>query len=107
KKAVAAYRKVLDDDQDDHDVHARLAPLLAQTGEPGSAMASFRAAAEGYMRRGFVDKAIGVYRQAVEAVPHDERAWDRLADLYLAKEKKKDALTTLLDGRKRYRKKYD
>lgn len=107
KKAIVAYKKVLEEDADDHEVHARVAPLLAQTGEPGGAMASFRTAAEGFMRRGFVDKAIAVYRQAVESVPHDERAWDRLADLYLAKERPKDAVTTLLDGRRRYKKAYD
>lgn len=107
KKAITIYRMILRDDPDDHEVHARMAPLLAATGEPGAAIASFRSAAEGFASRGFLDKAIGVYKEATEAVPHDETAWVRLCDLYLARERPKDAVTTLLDGRRGYRRRYD
>lgn len=98
-KAIALYRQVLERDPDDHTVHCRLAPLLAEAGDTGSAWRSFVKAAEGYMKLGFSDKAIGVYTQASKHLPREPGVWDALVTLQLKKGLEADALATLLRAR--------
>src|SRR5690348_11768142 len=71
KKAIALYRDVLAHDPADHEVHGRLAQLLAESGDLAQASASFRLGADGYHKVGFTDRAIALLKQAVEHVPGD------------------------------------
>jgi tetratricopeptide (TPR) repeat protein len=107
KKAIALYREALVLDDNDPDSHLRLAELLAKTGERGPAYASFRSAADGFIAKGFLDKAIAAYRTATEATPDFEEAWERLAELNLERERPAEAITALEAGRKRYKRAYD
>jgi tetratricopeptide (TPR) repeat protein len=98
KKAIAAYRDVLAVDPSDVAVHSKLAPLLAKNGQKGEALASFHVAAQGYVHKGFIDRAIAVYVQARSFFPREAMLWDELARLYQARERRADALRTLLEG---------
>ena len=107
KKAIALYREALALDDSDPDTHLRLAELLAKTGDKGPAYASFRSAADGFIAKGFVDKAIAAYRTATEATPDFEEAWERLSELNLGRERPAEAITALESGRRRYKRAYD
>jgi tetratricopeptide (TPR) repeat protein len=98
KKAIAAYREVLAVDPTDVAVHSKLAPLLAKNGQKGEALASFHLAAQGHVQKGFMDRAIAVYVQARSFFPREPIVWDELARLYQARERRADALRTLLEG---------
>jgi tetratricopeptide (TPR) repeat protein len=58
KKAIAGYRQVLQADPKDAAVHGKIAPLLARTGQPSEALASFEAAARIHLDAGFSDRAL-------------------------------------------------
>ena len=107
KRAIAALREILAHDADDADSHAKIAPLLAQHGEPGAAWSSFRSAAEALHVRGFTRKSIATYHQAMKLVPQFEDGWLRIAELELVVERPHDALAALKKGRTHYRRAYD
>lgn len=97
KKAVAGYREILEHEPDDPAVHGKLAPLLVDD-EPWSAWLSFEKAAQAHLAKGFVDRAIAVYRQAAEALPFLPEAWEQVSALHLQKGRRADAVKALLDG---------
>lgn len=101
KKAVALYREVLAADPSDLAVHARLAPLLARTGQRTEALASFRLAADGQARGGFPDRAVSLHLQAVEHFPDDLATWEEILRLHLARGRRPDAAAALLQGGRR------
>lgn len=108
KRAVRRYREILAHDRHDVEIHAKIAPLLACVRELDHAWFSFEAAAQGYIDRGFDDKAIGIYRSAARYFPREFLVWDRLADLQLRRERRSDAVHTLKEGsrhlhKRRYR----
>ena len=103
RKAIAAYRALLEDNPDDPVVQGKLARLLAQNHEPDAAWATYRAAASGYEEQGFRDKAIGVMQSAADEVPHIPEVWLELSRLHLAREQPADALDALLDGQRHLR----
>jgi tetratricopeptide (TPR) repeat protein len=105
KKAIAGYRKALELEPKDPVVHGKLAPLLARTKQPEAALASFQAAAQGHLDKGFADKALAVYTQAADTFPHKVNLWQQLAQLNLSKGRRVDALKTLLRGRLHFRRK--
>jgi tetratricopeptide (TPR) repeat protein len=64
KKAIAWYQKLLKADPADHVTHGKIAPVLAETRQFSESWSSFKASGEGYIRMGFVDKALSMYIQA-------------------------------------------
>jgi tetratricopeptide (TPR) repeat protein len=107
KKAIALYRQVLEHEPENPDLHRKLAPLLARTRKPAEAWASYHRAAEGLVRLGFVDRAIGVYREAAGHLPREEKVWLGLAALEAKRGRRADAVQTLLTGRRRLRSRAD
>ena len=105
KKAIELYRSVLASTPDDHEVHSKLAPILAENGDEQEAIASFRIAADGFHKKGFTDRAIALLRQSVEHVPSDVDAWLRVADLLEIRLKKKEAEKVLEEARTHFTKK--
>lgn len=97
-KAVAEYRKVLLLDAKDADVLAKIAPLLVKLDEKEEALRDFRAAADAYTGRGFVDRAIAVYVQAAAAYPKEELLWERLGQWHYERGRKADAIKALMGG---------
>ncbi len=103
RKAVALYRRVLEVEPDNPDLLRKLAPLLATTDDAADACASYRRAAETFVERGFLDRAVGVYRDALRALPGEVSLWKEMAALELKRGRRADALATLLEGRRGFR----
>jgi tetratricopeptide (TPR) repeat protein len=103
KRAISLYREILAADPNDVLVHRKIAPLLARTRQPADAWESYRRAAEQLSKQGFVDQAIGVYREACVHLPREHRLWLALADLELSRRRPVDAVNALLDGSRRLR----
>jgi len=103
RRAIALYREVLAREPDDPDLHRRLAELLAKDGDLAGARASYRRACEGYEKRGFGDRTIGVLRDAVNRIPRDVDLWLALARLEAGRGRRIDALEVLREGRRRFR----
>lgn len=105
RKAVRWYLKVLQQDDGDLQVHARLAPLLARLRRWDDSRRSFDKAAEGFLAAGFVPKAIAVWTLAAQTFPEQVEYWERIANEQVMRGKKADAVLALLDGRSRLRRK--
>jgi len=99
EQALAEYRKVLRWEPENAVLQVKAATLLALTDRLDEAWSSFRAAASQHVKDGFFEKAISVYTQASAYFPKKFEVWDSLADLYMKRERKPDALKALLDGR--------
>lgn len=103
KRAVELYRRLLERDAQDFEVHGKLAQLLAESGDIAEASRSFHAGAEGNHKKGFTDRAIALLHQAVQSLPEDLDAWLRISDLQLVRSKKAEAASTLARARKLFR----
>jgi tetratricopeptide (TPR) repeat protein len=107
RRAIAAYRRALVERPGDPSIHARLAPLLASKGRGREAVESFIIAATDQLTRGFVDRAIGLYRGAARAAPRDVRIWRALGELHLERKHPVDAVRALLEGAGHMRRRRD
>jgi len=106
-KALALYRRILEHEPHNADLHRRVAPLFARTGRPVEAWASYRRAAEHLAGGGFVDQAIGVYRDACERLPRQSDAWLAVSHLEVERGRPRDAIEALKQGRRRFRSRRD
>jgi tetratricopeptide (TPR) repeat protein len=98
RKATALYREVLAAEPGNVDLERKLAPLLARTKQRAEAWASYRRAAQGLAQHGFLDRAIGVYREAAEHLPRQCELWLALAELELKRGRRADAVEALASG---------
>jgi predicted Zn-dependent protease len=102
-KAIAEYQKILDVTPDDDAVHLKIAPLLVAKGRLDEAWNSFQVAAKAQHDRGFVDRAVGIHRQAAGHFPRRREVWETLADLYLERERPAEAVKTLVEAEPNFR----
>jgi tetratricopeptide (TPR) repeat protein len=107
RKAIALYQKILEFEPENPDLHRKLAPLLARTRRPAQAWASYRRAVDGLVRLGFVERAIGVYREAAGFLPREVELWLGLSDLEAQRGRRADAVQVLLAGRRQLRARRD
>lgn len=98
KQAIAGYRRVLEAQPEDLTVHARIAPLLASTGDRAGALASFRTAADGQAKAGFHERALSLFIQAAEHYPDEETLWPEIARLHLQRGRRAEAVAALTQG---------
>ena len=105
RKAISGYSKILQQDPNDHLVHARVAPLFAKVRRWQESRKSFDAAAAGYLKQGFADKAIAIWRVAAQTFPEDVEYWERVANELVKRGRKADGVKTLLEGRAQLRSK--
>src|SRR5262249_4922197 len=87
----------------DYQVHARVAPLLAKVHRWEESRKSFNAAGDGYRAAGFADKAIAVWAVAAQHFPEDVQLWERIANEQLKRGHKADAVRAPLQGRNQLR----
>jgi tetratricopeptide (TPR) repeat protein len=99
KKAIEAYRRVLEAEPHDTDVHRKIAPLLARVGQHQAAMDSFAQAVQGLIQGGFDAHALGVCREATSFYPRQVELWETIARLRLKVASASDAVGALLEGR--------
>jgi Tfp pilus assembly protein PilF len=98
KKAIAEYRKVLEQEPDNPVVLAKLGALLARTRQPEEARKKFLAAAEVYEKQAFEDKALGIYQQAAGFLPGRAELFEQIAKLNVKRSRPADGIRALLDG---------
>jgi tetratricopeptide (TPR) repeat protein len=97
-KAIAGYRRALEVDPEDLAVHAKIAPLLAVSGEREAALRSFRSAADGQARAGFHERALALFIHASEHYPDEEGLWPEIARLHLQRGRRAEAVSALTAG---------
>jgi tetratricopeptide (TPR) repeat protein len=107
QKAIALYRELLVAEPDNFEFHRRIAPLLAETKQPTAALESYRRATDRLVSQGFVEKAVGVLREASAHLPREPEVWGGLADLEIQRHRLADAHRVLLEGRRHFRSKRD
>jgi tetratricopeptide (TPR) repeat protein len=103
KKAIVLYGRVLEHEPDNPDLHKKLAPLYAKTKQRPEALASYQVAAEGLIRTGFDDRAIGLLRGAAAQLPTEAILWSSIAELELHRGRRADAVAVLVEGRSNLR----
>lgn len=103
EKAIGLYREVLAVEPENDDLHRRIAPLLAETKQPDAAWESYRRAAGGLAKKGFLDQAVGVLREASVRLPKQAGLWEGLSDLELERRGPADAAEVLLEARRHFR----
>ncbi len=101
--AIALYRRVLAVEPHNPELHAKLAPLLAETGKNFDAWQSFRAVARAHLREGHVDQALAVYHEAALYLPQEIQAWQAVARLQHRAGRQQEARETLLEGSRNFR----
>lgn len=106
-KAIGLYRWVLAVEPRNAEVHLRLAPLLAETGQAFDAWLSYRSAARAHARAGYRDRALVVYREAARLLPREVRVWEALSRLCAEDEQPDQAVEVLLEGSRRFRGRWD
>lgn len=103
KKALALYRRILEVEPDNLEIHQKIAPLLVRARQPEEALASYRRAVDGLLRQGFDEKAIGLLHAAARQLPHEQWLWQSAADLEAGRGHTADAIETLLLGAQGFR----
>ncbi|HVN40616.1 MAG TPA: tetratricopeptide repeat protein [Myxococcota bacterium] len=103
KRAISYYREILAVDPNDAHVHRKVAPLFGHTKQLDDAWQSYRLAASQLTRQGFVDQAIGVYREASAFLTKDHRLWLALGELELERKRPVDAVNVLVEGARHLR----
>jgi len=98
KRAIALYRQVLAREPRNSELHARLAPLLAETGQTFEAWTSFRVAAKTFQRSGQPDRAFAIYREAALYLPREYQVWQAIAHLLHQRGQAAEAVEILLEG---------
>jgi tetratricopeptide (TPR) repeat protein len=103
RRAIALYRSLLAVERNNAELHAKLAPLLAETGQTFDAWQSYRAVAHAALRDGREDRALGVYREATQLLPREIEAWQGLARILCKRGEEAEAVEVLVDGSRRFR----
>lgn len=103
RRAIRLYRRVLAVEPENGELHAKLAPLLAETGQPFDAWESYDAAGRHLLREGRLDRALGLYREAARLLPERLVAWKTIAALEHRRGRSGEAVAVLLEGRRHFR----
>lgn len=105
-KAITLYRYLLAVERNNADLHAKLAPLLAETGQEFDAWIHYRSTAHAALREGRDDKALAVYREASQHLPREIEVWQALARLLGKRGEEEEAVEVLLEGSRQFRSPY-
>ena len=107
KRAIEYYRRVLEAEPHDAEVHRKVAPLLARVGQHQAALDSFSQAMQGLLRAGFDEHALGVCMEAAGIYPQKAELWEAIAGLRMKASKASDAVSALVEGRRHLRRRKD
>ncbi|MCC6811150.1 MAG: hypothetical protein IT381_27215 [Deltaproteobacteria bacterium] len=103
RAAVGHYREVLQVEPDNADLHAKVAPLLLKSGDERGAWDSYIYAGRAYLKDGYDQKALSLFRQTARHFPASARVWDQIADIHLSRGRNKDAANALFEGSAHFR----
>ncbi len=102
-RAIALYRQVLLVEPRNRDLHEKLAPLLAETGQEFDAWMSFRFVAQTWLRERHIDQALHVYREASRCLPREARLWEAISQLQRQQGVNAAAVSSLREGSRQLR----
>ncbi|MBW2272114.1 MAG: hypothetical protein JRG96_02485 [Deltaproteobacteria bacterium] len=102
RRAAELYRQVLVVEPENAELHARIAPHLALTCQDYDAWASYRVAAHAHVFAKRPERALAVYRDAARLLPRQVDAWKAIAKLEARLGRKREAIETLLAGRRHF-----
>ena len=103
RRAIALYRAVLALERTNAELHAKIAPLLAETGQSFDAWQSYRAVAHAALRDGREDRSLGVYREATQLLPREIEAWQGVARILCKRAEEAEAVEVLVEGSRHFR----
>ncbi len=103
KKAISLYRKVLAVEPNNTELHAQIAPLLADVGWRFDAWESYRSAAQALLRNNARARALNLYRDATRRLPQCYDTWSTLSLLELQSGRREAAHATLRTARQEFR----
>lgn len=103
RRAIALYRRVLSVETNNGEIHRRIAPLLARSGQEFDAWQSYRVAARDMIRQKRAEQALSSYREAARYLPQKIETWQAVSTLERQLGRKQDALETLLEGRRAFK----
>lgn len=103
RRAVALYRQVAEFEPGNVDLHRKIALLYAKTEQVESSWSSYCRAAALLESAGFLERAIGVHREAATRLPQYVPTWKRLSELELMRGRPVDAVAVLIAGRRKFR----
>jgi tetratricopeptide (TPR) repeat protein len=95
KKAIAKLRRILVREPNNMEIHALIAPSLAECGLTFNAWESYLCTAKALIRDDKKDLAIHIFQDAVRRMPRHYEAWVSKANLERSMGLKKDAMRTL------------
>ena len=104
RRAVVLYRQILAAERRNPQIHARIAPLLARTGNTFDAWESYQIAVDTPEFTDDPQHCVAHFAKAAAALPKNVDAWRALSRARLRCQDPDAALAALLDGRKRFRK---
>jgi hypothetical protein len=100
---VGHYQQVLDVEPDNADLHVKVAPLLMQSGDERGAWESYTFAARAYLRVGYDQKALAVFRLAARHFPRSVTIWEDIATIHETRGRRRDAVNALFEGAAQFR----
>lgn len=106
-RAIRLYRWALAMEPRNAELHAKLAPLLAETGHHFEAWVSFRAVAKACLRNGLTDKSLAVYKEAALYLPREYQVWPAIAALQRRRGNDREAVETLIEGSRHLRSRFE
>jgi len=106
-KAIRLYRWALAMEPRNAELHAKLAPLLAEEGHHFEAWVSFRAVAKACLRNGLVDKSLAVYKEAALFLPREYQVWPAIAALQRRRGNDREAVESLIEGSRHLRSRFE
>jgi len=104
---VGLYRRILVAEPHNAELHARIAPLLASSGDHFDAWLSYRRAGSALLKAKRAEAALALYREATESLPRQIETWQWVAKLEKARGQRERARDALLGGRQHQRRRRD
>ncbi len=97
-KAIALYKKVLNIDKNQIDVHLALGDMNAEKGLTGNALENYKFVADHYKKQNNNAKALGIYQRMADLNPANVSFRVKLAEMYSKEGMKSEAAKAFLDA---------
>ncbi len=97
-KAIALYKKVLNIDDTQLDVHLALGDMNAEKGLTGNALENYKFVADHYKKQNNTAKALGIYQKMADLSPANVAFRVKLAEMYLKEGLQQEGVKAYLDA---------